>query len=159
LAADALGAPVAIAVSADGETLFVAHSIEDTTKYNNQNFGNVATYKAESGELVNPRFIQQLSSPSAVAVSPNGKLLFVASGGQATGKGRVGAYDATSGALSILIPNLTSPNALAVVAETNTLLVVMTSLAEVGSYDITHNTFKFSCISGLRGPTGITVAP
>jgi arsenite methyltransferase len=70
--ANGLGIPTAIAVSTDGKTVYVGHKREATKEYDNFGNGNVATYSVEPGgggaTLLNPKFIQRLATPTALAV-------------------------------------------------------------------------------------------
>jgi DNA-binding beta-propeller fold protein YncE len=153
-----LGSPSALAVSADGKTLFVAHNQQGGTEFNNFGYGSVSTYNANSGTVDKGNFITGLSFPYALAVSADGKTLFVANN---KNPGFVSTYSATSGApiKTNFITGLPNPYGIAVLNDT---LYVVTRYegGGIGTYSATSGApIKAHLITGPNQPYGIALIP
>jgi hypothetical protein len=163
IAASELGNPSALAISADGQTLFLAHWQQSSNKYNNFGFGSVSTYETKSGKVIKANFILQLSFPIALAMSADGKTLFVANEGAgpgAMGTGSVGAYDAETGkAISAgLITGLNNPMGIAALGETLFVAVSPGGIGSIATYSAANGALKNgSFITSLISPYGIAV--
>jgi hypothetical protein len=90
-----LGGPWALAVSGDGNTLFVAHYAQ-YGNVKNIGLGSVSSYDAKSGAVINANLVLGLKGPVALAVSGN-TLYVVNSGYTGANTGSVGTYSAGSG--------------------------------------------------------------
>jgi 6-phosphogluconolactonase (cycloisomerase 2 family) len=158
----ALGNPTALAVSADGKTLFVAHWQEGGTLFDNSGHGSVSTYNANSGTVDKDNLILGLDFPTALAVSADGKTLFVGNSGGTTGVGSVGAYSATSGdpIKGNLITGLPSVYGIAVLDNTLYVASYYGSLSKVGTYSATSgDPIKANLITGLNQAYGVAIKP
>jgi hypothetical protein len=76
-----------------------------TGSYGGSTPGSIGEYNATTGALINPNFIEGITSPEGLAIS--GNTLFVASAGPSD-LGQIGTYSATTGAAISpdLIPSL-----------------------------------------------------
>jgi hypothetical protein len=153
-----LGGPSALAVSSDGNTLFVAH-YQQFNNSKNPGRGSVSTYDAKSGALINGNLIIGLQGPAALAVSGD-TLYVVNSGYTGAGTGSVGKYSASSGAAinASFITGLNQPFGIATFGNTVFVAIRGSGLGTVEFYDANSGALdKAHSITGILSPYGLAV--
>jgi 6-phosphogluconolactonase (cycloisomerase 2 family) len=154
-----LGNPSALAVSADSKTLFVAHWQQGSPLFNNAGHGSVSTYNANTGTVDKDNFITGLSFPSALAVSADGKTLFVVNNTQSP-EGFISTYNTSGGLTNAnLITGLPSPKGIAL--SDNTLYVIVNTggTGGVRTYTTSGKLLNPDFITNLNQPYGLAIKP
>jgi hypothetical protein len=153
-----LGGPSALAVSGDGDTLFVAH-YQQFNNAKNPGLGSVSAYNAKTGDVINGNLIIGLKGPVALAVS--GETLYVVNSGYtAANAGNVGKYSASNGAVlkASFITGLNQPFGIAILKNTVFVAIRGSGLGTVAFYDANSGDLdKDHSVTGVVSPYGLTV--